>query len=277
MKIFIEHADEEHEFVAKLTSKLHNIKHEFTIDTWFTVDESLNLGNPDKETGKYKYLDIYDIIIEVVGEYTTLTNKSLNQQLSAFSEANNKYLIPLIYSPTRWSSTSWIMKNKIFPETGKSFSELSKELQGTTLDKVVEWIENILYKKTNLEQVKSKVISTNNKPIFISHSHDDADFAELLQYKLRDSGISCWIDSENLRIGQEWREAIDDGIKNSVATIAIMTPEARKSEYVTYEWAFAWGKDKKIFPILLKQRPLHPRLESLQYLDFTNRNSRPWN
>jgi len=55
-----------------------------------------------------------------------------------------------------------------------------------------------------------------------------------------------------------------------------MTPEARKSEYVTYEWSFAWGKGKKIFPIMLKQTQLHPRLESLQYLDFTNRTTRPW-
>ena len=58
--------------------------------------------------------------------------------------------------------------------------------------------------------------------------------------------------------------------------IAIMTPDARKSEYVTYEWAFAWGKGKPIFPIMLKQTQLHPRLESLQYLDFTNRTTRPW-
>lgn len=89
-------------------------------------------------------------------------------------------------------------------------------------------------------------------------------------------GLVGWIDSERLKIGQDWREEIDQGIENSVAVIAIMTPEARKSEYVTYEWAFAWGKGKKIFPVLLKQTPLHPRLESLQYLDFTNKAVRPW-
>ena len=55
-----------------------------------------------------------------------------------------------------------------------------------------------------------------------------------------------------------------------------MTPDARKSEYVTYEWAFAWGKGKAIFPVMLKQTQLHPRLESLQYLNFTDRTVRPW-
>ena len=55
-----------------------------------------------------------------------------------------------------------------------------------------------------------------------------------------------------------------------------MSPEARKSEYVTYEWAFAWGNDIEILPIMLKQTALHPRLESLQYMDFTNRVTRPY-
>ena len=36
------------------------------------------------------------------------------------------------------------------------------------------------------------------------------------------------------------------------------------------------GKGEKVFPIMLKQTQLHPRLESLQYLDFTNRAARPW-
>lgn len=55
-----------------------------------------------------------------------------------------------------------------------------------------------------------------------------------------------------------------------------MSPEARASEYVTYEWAFAWGCSKKIIPLMLRETSLHPRLATLQYLDFSNRLSRPW-
>lgn len=90
------------------------------------------------------------------------------------------------------------------------------------------------------------------------------------------NGINAWIDAEKLKIGQDWRQEIDDGIIKSIAVIVIMTPNAKSSEYVTYEWSFAWGNKIPIFPIMLKQTPLHPRLESLQYLDFTNRITRPW-
>lgn len=143
---------------------------------------------------------------------------------------------------------------------------------------MINTIGNVISQKSDkklLPQLTDKRKGEKNQ-IFISHSHSDADFAELLKLHLEKQGIKCWMDSERLKIGQDWREEIDSGISNSKAVIAIMSPEARKSEYVTYEWAYAWGKGIKIFPLMLIQTPLHPRLESLQYLDFTNRVTRPY-
>ena len=79
-----------------------------------------------------------------------------------------------------------------------------------------------------------------------------------------------------IRGGEDWRSEIDQAIEAALAVIVVMTPEAKASEYVTYEWAFAWGAKVKVIPVLLKGTQLHPRLESLQYLNFTNRNARPW-
>ena len=87
---------------------------------------------------------------------------------------------------------------------------------------------------------------------------------------------TAWIDTDRLDAGVDWRQEIDESIKTALAVIAIMSPEARASEYVTYEWAFAWGTGKRIIPIMLRETSLHPRLATLQYLDFTNRNARPW-
>jgi len=112
--------------------------------------------------------------------------------------------------------------------------------------------------------------------VFISYAHVDGDFAEVLIRQIDKAGFKSWIDSEQLRAGEDWRQAIDDGIRDSFALIVIMTPEAKASEYVTYEWACGWGAGVKVIPIMLKPTKLHPRLEALQYLDFTNRNARPW-
>jgi TIR domain-containing protein len=111
--------------------------------------------------------------------------------------------------------------------------------------------------------------------VFISHSHEDGDFAEILNSKLTQAGFTVWTDAK-IRGGVDWRKEIDQAIKNASALIVVVTEEARTSEYVTYEWAFAWGAGVKVIPVLRKLTKLHPRLESLQYLDFTDQPSRPW-
>src|SRR6266571_3650147 len=112
--------------------------------------------------------------------------------------------------------------------------------------------------------------------VFISYKHDDGDFAEILINRIEKAGFNTWVDNDKLHAGEDWRREIDQAIMDSFALVVIMTPEARGSEYVTYEWAFAWGAGVKVIPVLYKDTKLHPRLESLQYLDFSNRTNRPW-
>ena len=97
-----------------------------------------------------------------------------------------------------------------------------------------------------------------------------------VKLNLERKGHSGWIDTDRLMPGIEWREEIDKTITDCIAVMAIMSPEARASEYVTYEWAFARGAGKTIIPLMLRQTSLHPRLATLQYLDFSNRMNRPW-
>jgi TIR domain len=115
----------------------------------------------------------------------------------------------------------------------------------------------------------------NMQHVFISYRHEDIDFAENVISRLEREGFTTWADSE-IGAGEEWRTSIDLAIKNSFALIVIMTPRAKASEYVTYEWAFAWGVGIRVIPIMLTPTDLHPRLEALQYLDFTSAKSRPW-
>lgn len=113
--------------------------------------------------------------------------------------------------------------------------------------------------------------------VFISYKHEDHAFANKLIHQVQVAGFRVWIDNEQLRAGENWREAINDAIRDSFALILIITPEARLSEYVTYEWAFAQGAGVKVIPIMLRETPfLHPQLDVLQYLEFTDTASAPW-
>jgi HEAT repeat protein len=112
--------------------------------------------------------------------------------------------------------------------------------------------------------------------VFISYAHADADFVVLLKSELEKAGFLHWIDSDQLRAGEDWREAIDDGIKSAFVLIVIMSPKAKASHYVMYEWAYALGTGIKVIPVLLRKTKLHLRLEPLQYIDFTDFSCPPW-
>lgn len=117
----------------------------------------------------------------------------------------------------------------------------------------------------------------DSKHIFVSYKHDEQDFVEMLIHQLQAAGFPVWVDTEQLRAGENWREAINFAIQDSFALILVISPEAKASQYVTYEWAYAQGANIKVIPILLKEtEKLHPQLEMLQYLDFTDRARPPW-
>jgi TIR domain-containing protein len=112
--------------------------------------------------------------------------------------------------------------------------------------------------------------------VFISHGSDGSDFAELLKIRLEEEGYRVWLDSETSAPGEDWQQEIERNIRDSDALILIASPDAMRSEYANFEWAFALGAEVRVIPVLLAKTRLHPRLRALQYLDFTNRTSRPW-
>jgi HEAT repeat protein len=112
--------------------------------------------------------------------------------------------------------------------------------------------------------------------IFISYNQADADFAAIMSIHIEREGVDTWMDKSRLRPGLDWSVEIDEGIINSHALIVVMSPEAKASEYVTYEWSFALGAGVPVIPVLYKETVLHPRLARLQYLRFTDTTVRPW-
>jgi hypothetical protein len=115
-----------------------------------------------------------------------------------------------------------------------------------------------------------------NVHFFVCHAHEDGDFAENVKHRMAAEGFVAWIDTDSLLVGVDWRQEIDDTIREAAAVVLVVTPAAKISEYVTYEWALAWGLGIPVIPVMLKPTSLHPRLETFQFLDFTNRAARPW-
>ena len=112
--------------------------------------------------------------------------------------------------------------------------------------------------------------------VFLSYATKDHFFAELLLIKLGESGINVWRDRGQLRAGTDWRQGIERGISESLTVLVALSAESSQSSYVTYEWAYAIGKGKPVIPLRLSECHVHPKLETIQYLDFSVSGALPW-
>jgi hypothetical protein len=104
--------------------------------------------------------------------------------------------------------------------------------------------------------------------VFISYSHKDKEAAQFVNALCKQS-YQTWIDEAELRVSYEWRVEIDRAIESAFAVIVVMSQNAKESEYVTYEWAFAHGLGKRLVPIVISPVKLHGVLtDKFQFLYF---------
>lgn len=84
--------------------------------------------------------------------------------------------------------------------------------------------------------------------VFISYSHKDERYVNLILRELKRKKILYWYDKK-IPPGKNWADCINDAIKDSFALVLIMTPNSRQSDYVNYEWAYALGAGIPIIPV----------------------------
>lgn len=77
------------------------------------------------------------------------------------------------------------------------------------------------------------------RQVFLSHAHQDADFARRLAADLREEGRPVWLAPDSIRPGEKWVEAIERGLAESGVFLLVLSPEATASRWVRTEAAAA--------------------------------------
>jgi TIR domain/Effector-associated domain 7 len=83
------------------------------------------------------------------------------------------------------------------------------------------------------------------KQVFISHAHEDAEFARRLAEDLQKKGWRVWIAPDSIQPGEKWAEAIERGLSESGVFIVALTPEAVRSRWVRDETFAATELEKE--------------------------------
>src|SRR5215211_6252226 len=103
--------------------------------------------------------------------------------------------------------------------------------------------------------------------LFISYSTRNADFARYLRGLLQDAGFDVWMDETKLSTGQSWTDTLEANITNCAASVIIMSPESKASDWVRRERLLAERLHKPMFPILLSGEAWWD-LANIQYEDM---------
>lgn len=108
-----------------------------------------------------------------------------------------------------------------------------------------------------ITQAKSLAGATEFSSCFISYSTNDQQFAEGLYTNLQANGVLCWFAPEDLKIGDEFRQRIDEAIHLHDKLLVVLSEASVQSKWVASEVEAAFERerasenDRVLFPIRL--------------------------
>lgn len=120
-----------------------------------------------------------------------------------------------------------------------------------------------------------RTVERNPRQIFISHAHQDAEFAQRLAADLQAKGWQTWMAPDNIRPGEKWVEAINRGLSESGVFVLLLTAEAVASRWVQSETNVAIGMEHRgelrLLPLNVKSTVGVPALwEAYQWIPFNS-------
>ena len=87
--------------------------------------------------------------------------------------------------------------------------------------------------------------------VFISYGRADSkNFAIKLQQQLQNQGFKVWFDANDIPLGVDYQNQIDDGIEKADNFLFIISPHSVNSPYCLKEIELAISRNKRITPLL---------------------------
>ena len=88
--------------------------------------------------------------------------------------------------------------------------------------------------------------------VFISYSRRDRAIMRVVRDKLTGAGFTVWSD-ERLEPGsQSWKNDVQEAIENAGSIVAILSPDAKGSEWVSEELNYARIRKLRVFTVLVR-------------------------
>lgn len=108
--------------------------------------------------------------------------------------------------------------------------------------------------------------------IFLSYKSDDFAWTNTLRGDLQKRGVRVWLDRSEIRPGDLFVEALENGLETSRAVGLVVSPRSMASTWVREEYyralSLSQGKGLQLIPLLLETAELPGFLSGREYVDF---------
>jgi hypothetical protein len=110
------------------------------------------------------------------------------------------------------------------------------------------------------DDIKNKQLN-----VFISYSNKDFNKAKDIAENCRDLGFNTWLDEDEIRLGENWQEALEKAISRSNIVFVLISKDSITSSWVNKEWNLLCEEKWKrpeiyIIPIILEDAKTPPFL-----------------
>lgn len=99
------------------------------------------------------------------------------------------------------------------------------------------------------------------KEIFISHAFEDREIADKICTSLESKGISCWIAPRDIIPGENYAQAIMDGLDKSKVFVLVFSESANKSPHIIRELEKSVNNNAVIIPFIVDKVKPDPNFE----------------
>lgn len=86
--------------------------------------------------------------------------------------------------------------------------------------------------------------------VFISYSYEDSEWVRAFAEALRQQKMDVWLDQWSVAPGESLRSAIEVGLRESDAIIAVVSRSNARNPNVFFELGVALGMGKRLIPII---------------------------
>lgn len=109
--------------------------------------------------------------------------------------------------------------------------------------------------------------------IFVSHSNADAAWCEQLAEALIGLGFDVWFDKQNLYVGDQWINKIEQQLESRDVFLIVLSPDSWASNWVRRELQLALHRNKRIMGVKHRQVDLQGFITTYQILDAVNQDA----